>query len=94
MRTLQLLPLVAALGAVACGEGDAGEPIPDSFDDPRPLIYSEQPEAPSEKSRQSSETAQPEPEAQPQPSPFGVDSERSLESSSSDASPGSADPID
>jgi len=93
MRTLQLLPLLAALGAVACGQGDAGEPPPDSFDDPRPLIYSEQPEAPSEKPKQPSETAVPDSEVDPAPTPFGVDSERSPNSSASDPSPSPADPV-
>ena len=94
MRTLQLLPLLVALGAVACGEGEIGEPPPDSFDEPRPLIYSEQPEAPSEKSKQPSDTAAPNPEADPLPTPFGVDSERPLASSSSSSPPSTPDPVD
>ena len=73
MKTLQLLPLLLAVGAFACGDGDVGSPPDDSFDETRPLIYSEQPDAPDEKSPTALERPQAQPEANPLGSPFGLD---------------------
>ncbi len=75
MRTLQLLPLLAAIGVVACGEGEVGAPPGDSFDDHRPYIYSEQPDKPGEKPVGARDPALGVAETKPLPSPFGLDSE-------------------
>ncbi len=95
MRTLHLLPLLLAAGALACGEGEVALPEK-SFEDPRPIIYSEQPSVPEEKSPTTPERPQAEAEADPLGSPFGLEGD-GLPASGAGATPAvdaGPDPVD
>jgi hypothetical protein len=97
MKTLDLLPLLLAASALACGEGEVGGVPPgDSFDEARPLIYSEQSEAPGEKPPTTPERSPSQPDADPLGSPFGLEGS-GLPSPGSVPPPGSGpnpDPVD